>query len=96
MDAREKRYLKIAKTKAKDHLRKKKTYKSKEQKKAFKIAENFRIKEWKKTLSAMDKSEAAAQLRAFKTYRSRINFIRNLIFAFSFLLFVVVLLIVVL
>jgi len=47
MDKREKYYKKIAKSKAKEYLRKKKTYRTKEEKKAFKIAENFRINQWK-------------------------------------------------
>lgn len=94
MDAREKRYKKIAKTKAKEYLRNKKGYKTKAEKKAFKIAERFRIKEWKKSLSALDETELAFQMKAFKTYRSRINLVRNLVFAVVALLLVVVMLVV--
>jgi len=94
MDAREKRYKKIAKTKAKEYLRNKKGYKTKAEKRAFKIAERFRIKEWKKSLSALDKTELDAQMKAYKTYRFRINLIRTLIFAGVALLLVVVMLVV--
>ena len=79
MDTREKRYTKIAKNKAREYLRKKKTYKTRQEKKAFRIAEKFRINQWKKSLSGMEASEAAAQLKAFKVYRSRIDLLRNLI-----------------
>ena len=46
---------------------------------AFRIAEKFRINQWKKSLSGTEASEAAAQLKAFKVYRSRIDLLRNLI-----------------
>lgn len=96
MDAREKKYIKIAKTRAKEYLRKKKDYKTKAEKKAFRIAEKLRIKEWKNSLAGMDKAEHSAQMRAFKAYRGRINLIRNLIFAGLCLLVLVVMLLIVL
>ena len=96
MDTREKRYKKIAKTKAKEYLRNKKGYKTKAEKKAIKIAEKFRIKEWEKSLSALGKAEFDAQMKAYKAYRSRINLIRNLIFTGVALAIVVHLLVVLL
>ena len=96
MDAREKKYIKIAKTRAKEYLRKKKGYKTKAEKKAFRIAEKFRIKEWKSSLAAMDKAERDAQISAFKVYSGRINFVRNLILAGVCLVVIAVLLIVLL
>lgn len=80
MNSRDKKYKKIAKTRAKEYLRKKKTYKTKEEKRAFKIAEKLRLKEWEASLSSLEKNEAEARIKAFRTYRFRINLIRNLIF----------------
>jgi len=96
MDAREKKYIKIAKTRAKEYLRKKKSYKTKAEKKAFRIAEKFRIKEWKSSLAGVDKAEYSAQMKAFKAYRGRINLIRNLVLTGLCLLALVVMLLIVL
>lgn len=96
MDKREKYYKKIAKSKAKEYLRKKKTYRTKEEKKAFKIAENFRINQWKKSLSLMESAEARMQSMAFKVYKSRINLVRNLILSAAVIIVLIVLLIVLL
>lgn len=93
MDTKERQYRKIAKTKAKEYLRNKKGYKTKAEKKAFKIAEKFRINQWKKSLTTMDEREARARMKAFRVYKARIHLVRRLILAGTALLTAAVLLV---
>ena len=75
MNAVDRRYKKTAKMKAKEYLRNKRKYKTKEEKKAFRLAEKFRLSQWRKGLEKLDAQEKAAQLKAFGYY----NFQRNLL-----------------
>lgn len=76
MNAVDRRYKKAAGMKAKEYLRNKRKYKTKEEKKAFRLAEKFRISQWRKGLEKLDAQERAAQLKAFRYY----NIKRNLLF----------------
>lgn len=73
MDERLNKYIKKAKKLAKEYLYKKRGYKTKEEKKAFRIAEKLRVQAWKESLSALDAGEREAQLKAYKAYRAVIE-----------------------
>lgn len=73
MDERLEKYLKKAKRQAKEYLRKKRGYKTKEEKKAFRIAEKLRVQAWKESLAALDGKERAYQLKAYNAYRSVVD-----------------------
>lgn len=79
MNATERLYKKTAKAKAKNYLREKRRYKTKEEKKAFRLADKFRINQWRKGLDELDTVERAAQLKAFRYYNIR----RNLLFVLA-------------
>lgn len=79
MNATERLYKKTAKAKAKNYLREKRRYKTKEEKKAFRLAEKFRINQWRKGLDELDTVERAAQLKAFRYYNIR----RNMLFVLA-------------
>ena len=79
MNATERLYKKTAKAKAKNYLREKRRYKTKEEKKAFRLAEKFRINQWRKGLDELDTVERAAQLKAFRYYMLR----RNVLFVLA-------------
>ena len=64
---------------AKEYLRNKRKYKTKEEKKAFRLAEKFRISQWRKTLEKLDSQEKAAQLKAFRYYNTQRNLLTVLI-----------------
>lgn len=81
MNAQDKRYRKTALKMAKEYLWNKRRYKSKEEKKAFKLAEKFRLSKWQQSLDSLPADERQAQLRAYKTYCAKVNFVRNLIIA---------------
>ena len=73
MDRRQEQYIKTARKQAKEYLNKKRGYKTRQEKKAFKIAEKLRIQNWKESLSALDSTERALRLRAFRAYRRAVN-----------------------
>lgn len=79
MNATERLYKKTAKAKAKNYLREKRRYKTKEEKKSFRLAERFRINQWRKGLDELDTVEKAAQLKAFRYYNIR----RNMLFVLA-------------
>lgn len=79
MNATERLYKITAKAKAKNYLREKRRYKTKEEKKAFRLAEKFRINQWRKGLDVLDTVERAAQLKAFRYYKLR----RNMLFVLA-------------
>lgn len=95
MDERLKKYIKKAKRQAKEYLRKKRGYKTKEEKKAFRIAEKLRIQRWKESLSALDENERAFQLKAYSAYRAVVDFKLRLILggALAFALVVIALIV---
>ena len=76
---REKQYKKIAAQKAKEYIRNKRRYKTKAEKKAFKIAEKYRIGEWKATLCTLAPDERAARMKAYRYYKFRVNMLLVLI-----------------
>ena len=79
MNAVDRRYKKIAGMKAKEYLRNKRKYKTKAEKKAFRLAEKFRIDQWRKELEKLDAGEKAARLKAFRYYNIKRNFLPLLI-----------------
>lgn len=78
MNAADRRYKKTAGIKAKEYLINKRRYKTKEEKKAFRLAEKFKINEWRENLEKLDAHEKKAQLRAFRYYNIRRNLLRIL------------------
>lgn len=79
MSSADRRYKKTAGIKAKEYLINKRRYKTKEEKTAFRIAERFRVNEWREKIYKLDAQERQAQLKAFRYYRLRINLIPLLI-----------------
>lgn len=73
MDERLEKYIKKAKRLAKEYLRKRRGYKTKEEKKAFRIAEKLRVQAWKDSLAALDEAERARQLKAYSAYRAVVD-----------------------
>lgn len=68
-DARERRYTKEAKERAKAYLVIKRGYVGAQEKKAFKIAERLRRRDWVESLSALPDDEREARLRAFAVFK---------------------------
>lgn len=68
-DARERRYTKEAKERAKAYLVIKRDYALAQEKKAFKIAERLRRRDWVESLSTLPDDERDARLRAFTVFK---------------------------
>lgn len=79
MSVGNKRYKKAAKAKAKEYLRNKRGYKTREEKKAFRLAEKFRIKQWRTELDKLDAQERREQLGAFRYYNIQRNLLMILV-----------------
>lgn len=58
---------------AKEYLRNKRKYKTKAEKKAFRLAEKFKLDQWRSQVEKLDAQEKAAQLKAFRHYNIRRN-----------------------
>lgn len=74
MDARDRRYIKEARARAKDYAAIKRGYVTPEEKKAFGIAEKLRRADWLDSLAALDADERRARLRAFRTFKTAVFF----------------------
>lgn len=68
-DARERRYEKEARERAKAYLVIKRGYVGAQEKKAFKIAERLRRRDWVDSLAALPEDERSARLRAFAVFK---------------------------
>ncbi|MGI5976420.1 MAG: hypothetical protein ACOX68_01815 [Candidatus Limivicinus sp.] len=73
MEAREKLYAREAKARAEKFLREKKGYRSREEKKALKIARGLKLGYWKESLEKLDEAEKLAQIKARRIYKNRVN-----------------------
>ena len=79
---RRKLYRTAAKDKAKAYISSRHALKTKEERKAFKVAYKAKVNEWKRSLKAVgktDKGEKAAQKTAFKVFKKRKNRVRRII-----------------
>ena len=74
MDARDRRYIKEAKERAKTYAAIKRGYATPEEKKAFRIAEKLRRADWMNSLAALDADERRARLRAFRAFKTKVFF----------------------
>lgn len=74
MDARDRRYIKEAKERAKTYAAIKRGYAMPEEKKAFKIAEKLRRADWMNSLAALEADERRARLRAFRAFKMKVFF----------------------
>ena len=74
MDARDRRYIKEAKERAKTYAAIKRRYTTPEEKEAFKIAERLRRADWMNSLAALDADERRARLRAFRAFKTKVFF----------------------
>lgn len=74
MDARDRRYIKEAKERAKTYAAIKRRYTTPEEKEAFKIAERLRRADWMNSLAALDADERRARLRAFRAFKMKVFF----------------------
>ncbi len=71
----ERRYLMSARAEAKNYLRSMKEYKTKEEKRAFKMAYKLRIKEMKNKASKLEYHERKLTERAIRSLCRRVGFI---------------------
>ena len=74
MDARDRRYIKESKERAKTYAAIKRGYTTPEEKEAFKIAERLRRADWMNSLAALDADERRARLRAFRAFKMKVFF----------------------
>ena len=74
MDARDRRYIKEAKERAKTYAAIKRGYTTPEEKKAFRIAERLRRADWMNSLAALEADERRARLRAFRAFKTKVFF----------------------
>ena len=81
MDERLEKYKRKAKRKAREYLIIKRSYKTKEEKKAFRIAEKLRVQVWLESLAALDAEEREVQLKAYKVYRATLEMKQRIITA---------------
>lgn len=78
MYGNEKRCKKEITERAKAYLAIKRGYKTPQEKKAFKIAESLRRRDWEESIAALPEAERRAQLRAFGAFKRQV-FWRGLI-----------------
>ena len=74
MDARDRRYIKEARERAKSYAEIKRGYATPAEKKAFRIAEGLRRADWADSLAALDADERRARLRAFRAFKAAVFF----------------------
>ncbi len=71
----ERRYLMSARAEAKNYIRSMKEYKTKEEKRAFKLAYELRIKDMKNKASKLEDHERKLTERAIRSLCRRVGFI---------------------
>ncbi len=71
----ERRYLMSARAEAKNYIRSMKEYKTKEEKRAFKLAYKLRIKDMKNKASKLEDHERKPAERAIRSLCLRVSFI---------------------
>lgn len=72
MNARDRLYKRKAASRAREYAAMKRGYVTREEKRAFQIAEKLRREEWRSGLAALDAGERAARLRAFGVFKRRV------------------------
>lgn len=78
MNSNEKRCKREITEQAKAYLVIKRGYKTPQEKKAFKIAERLRRRDWEESISALPEEERRARLRAFGAFKRQV-FLRGLV-----------------
>lgn len=74
MNAKDTLYRQFATKAATEYADVKRGYKTAQEKRAFKLAEDARRAEWRESLTGLDEAERRAQLKAFSYFKKKVFF----------------------